>query len=127
MPYYHFQRVRLEAHADLIRTQHIVDVTSPSAGEGGIHLKQALTSFTNFVLAGKVYHEIRPILFEANILALKKNDGGIRPIAIGYTMCRLVAKVGCISRVKDYLSPRQLGFSTKLGVEAAIHRARIYI
>ena len=115
---------------DLLRPQHLVDMTSPSAGEGGIHLKQALTSFTNFVLAGKVNHEIRPILFGANILALKKNDGGIRPIAIGSTLRRLVAKVGCmsaISQVKDYLSPRQLGFGTKLGAEAAIHSARIFL
>ena len=38
---------------DLLRPQHLVDMTSPSAGEGGIHLKQSLTSFTNFVLASK--------------------------------------------------------------------------
>ena len=56
--------------------------------------------------------------------------GGIHPIAIGSTLRRLVAKVGCrsvVGQMKDYLSPLQLGFGTKLGAEAAIHSARKYL
>jgi hypothetical protein len=90
-----------------------MDMTSTSAGEGGHLLRQALTSFANFVLAGKVCKDIRPILFGANLLALTKGDGGVRPIAIGSTFHHLVAKVGCrsvVDRMKEYLSPLQLGF-----------------
>ena len=105
-------------------------MTSPSAADGGVQLIQALTSFCNFVLAGKVPKEIRPLFFGASLLALKKKDGGIRPIAIGSTLRRLVAKVGCskvASRMEEYFSSLQLGFGTQFGAEAAIHSARAYL
>lgn len=79
---------------------------STSAGEGGALLKEALTSFVNFVLAGKVLDVARPLFFGASLLALNKIDGGVRPIAIGSTFRRLVAKVGCrgvSDRVKEYI------------------------
>jgi hypothetical protein len=115
---------------DLLRPQHLMDMTSTSAGEGGHLLRQALTSFANFVLAGKVCKDIRPILFGANLLALTKGDGGVRPIAIGSTFHHLVAKVGCrsvVDRMKEYLSPLQVGFGTRIGAEAAIHSIRSYL
>ena len=82
------------------------------------------------MLAGKVNQDVRHVFFGANLLALKKSDGGLRPIAIGSTLRRLVAKVGCrsvASHVQAYLAPKQLGFGTKLGAEAAIHCARSFL
>ena len=81
------------------------------------------------MLPGKVPEEIRPVFFVASLLALKKKDGGICPIAIGSTLQHLVAKVGCskvASRMEEYLSPLRLGFGTQFGAKAAIHSARAY-
>ena len=82
---------------DCLRSQHLIDMTSKSAGEGGELLIQALTKFVNFVLSGNVIQDVRPTFFGASLIALKKNGGGIRPIAISCTLRRLVAKVGCKS------------------------------
>ena len=77
---------------DGLRPQHLVDMTSRSAGAGGELLLRALTTFTNFVLTGEVHVEIRPFLFGASLTALNKKDGGVRLIAVGCTLRRLVAK-----------------------------------
>ena len=62
--------------------------------------------------------------------ALSKKDGGIRPIAVGCTLRRLVAKAACSAvhdRVAGRLAPLQLGSGMKQGAEAAAHAARCYI
>ena len=68
--------------------------------------------------------------FGASLTALNKRDGGIRPIAVGCTLRRLVAKMASMS-VKDcigsILAPLQLGYGTPFGAEAAVHSARLYI
>ena len=66
-----------------------------------------------------------PILFGANLLALAKKCGGIRPIAVGSVFRRTAAKIACASVVealRPYLQPHQMGFGTPGGAEA-IHRA----
>ena len=72
----------------------------------------------------------RPIFFGATLIPLKKKDGGIRPIAVGQTLRRLVAK--CLSRrvavtVGADLVPLQLGCGVPLGCEAAAHATRQYL
>ena len=51
-------------------------------------------------------------------------------IAVGCTLCRLVAKVAS-SKVQEematLLAPKQLGYGVKSGVEAAIHSARLFL
>src|SRR6218665_1817498 len=43
--------------------------------------------------SGRMPKEIRPILFGGSLIALNKESGGLRPIAIGYVWRRLTAKV----------------------------------
>jgi len=89
-----------------------------------------LADFTNTVLSGKVPITVRPVFCGASLCALSKKDGGIRPIAVGCTLRRLVAKVACSAvrdRVTQRLAPLQLGFGVKQGAEAAAHAARSYI
>jgi len=72
---------------------------------------------------------VRPVLCGASLCALSKKDG-IRPIAVGCTLGRLVAKAACSvvrDRVAEQLAPLQLGFGVKQGAEAAAHAARCYI
>ncbi|KAL4716122.1 hypothetical protein ACJJTC_013899 [Scirpophaga incertulas] len=42
-----------------------------------------ITVLINLMLSGEVYEDIIEILYGANLLALKKKDGGIRPNAVG--------------------------------------------
>ena len=36
---------------------------------------------------------VRLFLFGVSLVALEKKSGGVRPIAVGCTLCRLVAKI----------------------------------
>ena len=64
------------------------------------------------------------------MIALRKKDGGIRPIAMGNTLRRVASKL-CIrfasSKAAELLSPRQVGFRVIGGGEAAAHAARLYL
>ena len=86
--------------------------------EAGNRLLESLTKLTNFVLKEVIPIDIQPIFFGANLCALSKKDGGIRPIAVGTTLRRLITKVGFkpISRELGTLfRPNQLGYASKGG------------
>ena len=105
-------------------------MTGPSAGNGGKSLLTALSLFSSLVIQGKIPTSIRPFFFGANLIALEKKDGGIRPIAVGCTLRRLVAKIAgnkVTDDMSSLLAPQQLGFGVKGGAEAAVHAARQYL
>ena len=113
---------------DGLRPQHLVDLVKSS--DASQELLSALTAFVNMVLAGHCHQDIIPVLFGGRLIALNKKAGGIRPIAIGFTLRRLIAK--CASRfaakkLDGYFAPRQLGFGSSGGCEAAVHAARRFI
>src|SRR6218665_2766551 len=86
-----------------------------------------MTALVNLLLAGTCPQEIRTILFEGTLFALRKNSGGLRPIAIGYMWRRLSSKCAnayAILKVTPFLSPKQLGVGVTRGCEAAIHATR---
>jgi len=89
-----------------------------------------LTDFVNLCLAGRVSPIIRLVFYGATLCALAKKGGGVRPIAVGSTLRRLVAKAAC-RYLKDVvvakLAPSQLGFGVPLGAEAAAHAARVFV
>ena len=78
---------------DGLRPQHLVDMTSASAERGGRELLTTLSSFILHILEGNTPSSIQPILFGANLIALNKKEGGIRPIAVGQILHRLAAKI----------------------------------
>ena len=82
------------------------------------------------ILKGNTPSQLRPYFFGASLVALRKKDGGIRPIAVGCTLRRLAAKCASAHAVKELpglLAPRQLGFGVSHRVEAAVHAAQIYL
>ena len=88
--------------------QHLKDLISISARVGGKKLLSALTAFTNLVLSGITPVQVRPIFFRATLTALKKKDVGLRPIAVGCTLQRMVAKVASravLERMRSLLAP----------------------
>ena len=58
---------------------------------------------------------------------MRKKDGGIRPIAVDYTLRRLAAKCAnshVIERRSEELQPVQVGAGVPGGAEAAVHAVR---
>jgi len=60
--------------------------------EAGSELLYSLTAFTNMLLTEGCPADISPIFFGERLLALSKKTGGVRPIAIGFTLRRLASK-----------------------------------
>jgi len=115
---------------DGLRPQHLKDMISIQNGDAGEKLVTRLTEFSNLCLSGKVPHFIRPIFCGASLCALNKKDGGIRPIAVGCTLRRLVAKTASKvvqEKMAAKMAPIQLGFGVKHGTEAAAHAARRFL
>jgi hypothetical protein len=113
---------------DGIRPQHVLDMVG--CRETGAILLTSLTAFVNTLLEGNCPQTVAPILFGGNLIAIEKKNGGIRPIAIGYTWRRIAAKCAnshATSALADYLSPIQLGVGVPGGCEAAVHATRRYI
>jgi len=112
---------------DSLRPQHIRDMLM--CQEAGAEFLSALTGFVNVVLAGGCPVDVAPIFFGGRLLALNKKTGGIRPIAIGFTLRRLASKCANAfgtNRLSSYFYPHQLGVGVPGGCEAAVHSARRY-
>ena len=113
---------------DGLRPQHLRDLTSCQVECDA--LIPAICDFVNLLLAGVCPVDVQPILFGGNLIALAKKCGGVRPIVVGSTWRRLVAKCACTfasKQLSTYLAPYQLGVGVKGGAEAAAHAARRFI
>ena len=116
------------AGPDGLRPQHFKDLVN--CQERGSDLLTTLTGFVNMVLAGHCPREVAPILFGGRLIALEKKSGGIRPIAIGLTLRRLVSKCANsfgVERLRSSFSPRQLGVGIPGGCDTAVHCARRFL
>ena len=114
---------------DKLRPQHLKDLLQHTQTEDTA-LLSALADFCNLVLRGDAPEVVRPFFFGASLVALRKRSGGIRPIAVGCTLRRLVAKVACkqvVDEMAELLAPRQLGYGVSGGSEAAVHAARCFL
>ncbi len=113
---------------DGLRPQHVYDLVK--CADAGPALLSAITRFVNMLLRGQCAREATPIIFGANLTALVKKSGGIRPIAVGYYWRRLSAKCAnffASTKLAAYFSPIQLGVGVSGGCEAAVHACRRYI
>ena len=116
------------AGPDGLRPQHLRDLLL--CREGGGDFLTSLTAFVNLILSGQCPPDASRIFFGGRLLALKKKTGGIRPIAVGFTLRRLASKcanASGVSRLSSYFSPRQLGVGIRGGCEAAVHSARRFL
>ena len=104
--------------------------SSPKTPDVCIYIYICICQFVNFVIRGDVPIAAQPSFFGASLVALTKKDGGVRPIAVGCTLRRLVTK--CASHficdaMGALLAPLQFGYGTPMGAEAAVHAARTYL
>ena len=87
----------------------------------------SLTKLTNHMVAGLAPRELAPFIAGAPLMALVKQGGGLRPIAIGETIRRLVSKCCCEATTEDakvMFGPLQVGVATQGGAEASVHAVR---
>ncbi|KAG1702407.1 Retrotransposable element SLACS protein [Nymphon striatum] len=116
---------------DGLLPQHLKDLTAEALGEISSSLLEVLTKLLNcIVLSGDIPENVCPTFYGASLMALSKKDGGLRPIAIGNTLRRLVGKA-CMAKLSATCSrtfrPHQLGVGTRLGAEAAVHSCRRFL
>jgi len=113
---------------DGFRPSHLLDLLGHR--ETAPALIGALTDFSNLLLRGGCPQGVRAILFGGNLIALTKDGGGLRPIAVGYVWRRLVAKCAnkyALSRLSGFFAPLQLGIGVPGGCEATIHSTRRFV
>ena len=113
---------------DGFRPTHLMDLVLCKTG--GSALLSALTDFVNLVLKGGCPNKVCSIFFGGRLIAIEKKSSGLRPIAIGYTLRRLVSKCAnsfAQSKLKDHFLPVQLGVAVSGGCEAAVHAARRFV
>lgn len=113
---------------DGFRPQHLADLVR--CNSNGPALLSALTGFVNLILNGDCPLSVRPTFFGGRLLAIEKKFGGFRPIAVGYTLRRLVSKCAntyAQSKLSDYFQPSQLGVGVSGGCEAAVHATRRFV
>ena len=115
------------AGLDGVRPMHLRQLVSKNTAEAGRRLLGAITNLCNAAIVGNIPDTARQAFFSANLVALKKKDGGLRPIAVGSIYRRLAGKLvskHMTSALSAQLRPVQLGVGTPLGCEAAVHAVR---
>jgi hypothetical protein len=72
-----------------LRVQHLLDACTPGSSDGFL---QQLTAVVNLLGQGRACAEVAPFLAGASLAAVPKPSGGVRPLAVGEVLRRLVGK-----------------------------------
>ena len=110
-----------------MRPEHLVIALKVAPGNRGERALTTLTKLVNLLAAGKLPLAVAPFFCGAKLHGGRKKDNGLRPIAVGSILPRLVSK--CFStaladRAAAFLSPHQLGVGVRGGCEAVTHAVR---
>ena len=110
-----------------LRAEHLKAATKSAPANRTDKAVEALTKMVNVLAAGQLPEEAAPYFSGARLYAGNKKSGGIRPIAVGDIIRRLVSK--CFSyalaeKAASLLAPFQLGVGVRGGCEALVHTAR---
>ena len=109
-----------------LRGEHLKEAGGRANARGAATLGQ-LTRLVNLMAAGRMPEAVAPYFCGANLFAAKKKDGGLRPVAVGETLRRLVAKCLAFKVAEEaaaFLTPLQFGVGVQGGCEAIVHAAR---
>ena len=112
---------------DGLRAQHLLDACNWSAPMEKEYLLKSITTFVNNMLKANSPKELAKFYASAPIVPLAKENGDVRPIAIGEIWRRLVGKCGA-EYIKPTLgqlfAPLQLATGIKSGGQAIPHAVR---
>ena len=107
-----------------LRPSHLQDALRYSSGDQTLRL---LSEVVLLMMTGEIPEDVRPWVCGASLMALRKLNGSLRPVAVGETLRRLCSKV-CVdlmgSSVHSILEPVQVGVQTRFGCEAVVHTTR---
>ena len=106
---------------------HLLELLQAPDADNRGGLQDAIAAGAAVLAKGRGPERLARWLAGAPITALRKPDGGVRPIAVGETIRRLVSSL-LMSRIatkaRDMLDPAQIGVAVPGGCEAAIHSVR---
>ena len=92
------------------------------------HTVELLHKACNAFLSGTIPSSIATVLAGAKLIALRKNESDVHPIAVGSCIRRLVAKSVCLQMkeaIANYLVPHQYGVCTPGGSEMMTHLVQL--
>ena len=110
-----------------LRVQHLRDACVAGGTDA---LLTQLAAVVSLVSQGIAPTTIAPVLAGAGLVALPKPSGGVRPIAVGELLRRLVGKCLMASvreEARHYFWPSQVGVGVKGGAEKAVHTVRAWM
>ena len=110
------------------RASYIHDALTVPAGDAEERLSGALTGVVNLLARGEAPRSSAVWIAGAPLYPLRKKDGGVRPVAVGEVLRRLVAKCFCAKlkgrSEKLFVKVGQVGVGVKGGSEAAVLAVR---
>jgi hypothetical protein len=113
-----------------LQAQHLRDSFRTNQPLQNDWMLKKITALVNVLLSGNVHPLVAHYITTSPLIALKKPDQGLRPIAIGEIWRRLVSKCA-VHEVRtptlEYFSPHQLGVGSPGGAEAIVHTAQAII
>ena len=110
-----------------LRPQHLLEACPPGSEHGFL---DQLTAVVNLLARGGACRTAAPFVAGAKLVAIPKPQGGIRPIAIGESLRRLVGK--CLMSMvqqdaRSYFWPAQVGVAVPAGAECVLHTVRAWL
>ena len=108
--------------------RHFLHAVQCTASDQSQIALRVLTKLVNINCRGKLTEFVSQALCSASLSALLKKKAGIRPIAVGEVLRRLIAK--CLAneanlKAKELFQSLQLGVGVRGGAEAIIHSTKI--
>ena len=113
-----------------MRVAHLLEAVAIPLGDNAGRISGPLTSLCNFLVQGKAPIEAAAWVAGAPLFPLKKKDGGVRPIAVGEVIRRLVSRAVCgMASFKAraeaiFTEVGQVGVGLRSGAEAAVQAVR---
>lgn len=107
-----------------LRVQHLREACWPGGRDS---LLEQLAGVVTLLASGSAHSAAAPLVAGANLVAIPKPQGGVRPIAIGEVLRRLTGK--CLMELvrddaRSVFFPVQLGVAAPSGSEVAVHCVR---
>ena len=112
-----------------MRVEHLHDAISIPTGDEGGRISKTLAEVASNLAQGFAPDALGPWLAGAFLFPIRKKDGGVRPIAVGEVLRRLVSKVCCHALKEQtdifFSGIGQVGVGIKGGAEAAVQAVRL--